>query len=196
LTIDNCDVQLKQEIIIFCFNVRKKTLSCFAENEIQTTKHTTAMWLIITLIALGALLLVAEIILLPGLTVAGIGGFIAYGVAIFLGFEHYGTGGGFIVVGVIVAVSALSIALSLRAKTWQRLALKQQIDGISQSSPELEVKTGDRGMAVTRLAPMGKVLINNETYEAKSLGDLYVDQKTEVEVVGFENFNVIVKVVH
>ncbi len=153
------------------------------------------MWLIITLIVLGVLLLVAEIILLPGLTVAGIGGFIAYGVAIYLGFDYYGAGGGAIVIGVVVAVSVLAIVLSLRARTWQRLSLQQQIDGISQSSPELEVKVGDRGMAVTRLAPMGKVLINNETYEAKSLGDLYVDQKTEIEVIGFENFNVVVKVV-
>lgn len=151
------------------------------------------MWLIITLIILGALLLVAEIILLPGLTIAGIGGFIAYGAAIYLGFSYYGTTGGFIVIGAAVAVSVLSIVLSLRAKTWQRLSLKQNIDSTSQPLPENEIKPGDRGMAVTRLAPMGKVQINDETYEAKSLGDLYVDQKTEVEVVGFENFSVIVK---
>lgn len=151
------------------------------------------MWLIITLIILGALFLVAEIILLPGLTVAGVGGFVAYGVAIFLGFSKFGTGGGFIVLGVVVAVSVLAIVLSLRAKTWQRLSLKNNIDSTSQPLPEHEVNTGDRGMAVTRLAPMGKVQINNGIYEAKSLGDLYVDQKTEVEVVGFENFSVIVK---
>lgn len=151
------------------------------------------MWLIITLIILGALLLVAEIILLPGLTVAGIGGFIAYGLAIYLGFNYYGTSGGFIVIGATVTVSVLAIVLSLRARTWQHLSLKQNIDSTSQPLPENEVKVGDRGLAVTRLAPIGKVLINNETYEAKSLGDLYVDQKTEVEVVGFENFSVIVK---
>ncbi len=154
------------------------------------------MWLIITLIILGTLLLVAEIILLPGLTVAGIGGFIAYGVAIYLGFDHYGSGGGFIIIGIIAAVSVLAIVLSLRAKTWQRLSLSNNIDSTSQPLPENKVKVGDRGVAVTRLAPMGKVQVNNnETYEAKSLGDLYVDQKTEVEIVGFENFNIIVKVV-
>ena len=151
------------------------------------------MWLIITLIILGALLLVAEIILLPGLTVAGIGGFIAYGVAIYLGFSYYGSGGGFIVIGSVVAVSVVAIVLSLRAKTWQRLSLKNNIDSTSQPLPENEIKVGDRGTAVTRLAPMGKIVINNETYEAKSLGDLYMDQKTEVEVVGFENFSVVVK---
>lgn len=151
------------------------------------------MWLIISLIIIGAILLVAEIILIPGVSIAGIGGFIAYGVAIYLGFERYDTLGGFIVIGAIVAVSLLSIALSLRARTWQRLSLKHQIDSTSQPLPELEIKVGDRGFTVTRLAPSGKISVNDTTYEAKSLGDIYVDPKREIEVVGFENFSVIVK---
>ena len=57
-----------------------------------------------------------------------------------------------------------------------------------------EVKAGDRGVAVSRLAPMGKVEIGGRTYEAKSQG-AYVDQQRDVEVVGFENFSVIVKTI-
>ena len=39
---------------------------------------------------------------------------------------------------------------------------------------------------------MGKVQIGGKIYEAKSV-DVYIDQKQDVEVVGFENFNVIVR---
>jgi membrane-bound ClpP family serine protease len=39
---------------------------------------------------------------------------------------------------------------------------------------------------------MGKVNIAGKIYEAKSV-DSYIDQRSEVEVVGFENFTVIVK---
>ena len=39
---------------------------------------------------------------------------------------------------------------------------------------------------------MGKILIDGRVYEAKSI-DAYIDQRSEVEVVGFENFTVIVK---
>jgi membrane-bound ClpP family serine protease len=39
---------------------------------------------------------------------------------------------------------------------------------------------------------MGKISINGKIYEAKSV-DVYIDQKQSVEVVGFENFSVIVK---
>ena len=48
------------------------------------------------------------------------------------------------------------------------------------------------GMTVSRLAPMGKVEIGGKIYEAKSM-DSYIDPRREVEVVGFENFNIIVR---
>ena len=49
-------------------------------------------------------------------------------------------------------------------------------------------------MTLSRLSPMGKVCIDGKIVEAKSL-DAYVDPKTMVEVVDFENSNVVVKVV-
>lgn len=151
------------------------------------------MWLIILLIIVGLFFFVAEIVLLPGVSIAGISGLIAYGVAIYLAFMQYNTIGGFIVIGAIVVISLLGVALSLRARTWQRFSLNHQIDSTSQPLPELEIKAGDRGFTITRLAPSGKISVNGTTYEAKSLGDVYVDQRSEIEVVGFENFSVIVK---
>ena len=59
-------------------------------------------------------------------------------------------------------------------------------------SPADELKAGDRGTTVSRLSPMGKVNIGGKVYEAKST-DVYIDQRKEVEVVGFDNFTVIVK---
>ncbi|MDR2886207.1 MAG: NfeD family protein [Rikenellaceae bacterium] len=151
------------------------------------------MWLIVALVVVAALLLVAELILIPGISVAGIGALLADGVAIWIAFARYGTQGGLIAIGVIVMLSAVAVAIALRSKTWDRLSLKNNIDSTSQVFPESEnVKVGERGVTVTRLAPMGKVRIGNETYEAKSI-DSYVDENSPIEVTGFENFNVIVK---
>lgn len=151
------------------------------------------MTLIIALIIIGVLLVVAELVLLPGLSVAGIGALICYGIAIYFGFSTYGTNGGLIVIGSILILSVIATVLSLRARTWHKLALTQEIDGKSQIDPQDTLKIGDRGVTVTRLAPMGKVTIDGETYEAKSLGNIYLDPQQEIEIVGFENFNVIVK---
>ena len=80
----------------------------------------------------------------------------------------------------------------MRAKTWQRLALKDKVTGASMESPSQKVAIGDKGVAVSRLSPMGKVEVGGKIFEAKSL-DVYIDQRSEVEVIGFENFTILVK---
>jgi membrane protein implicated in regulation of membrane protease activity len=92
----------------------------------------------------------------------------------------------------IIVLTIVATWFSLRAKTWQRFALRDKIESRSQESPERRVKVGDRGVALGRLAPMGTVVIDGASYEAKTTGG-FVDQHTEVEVIGFENFNIVVK---
>ena len=152
------------------------------------------MWLIILLILLGVLFLVAELVLLPGVSLGALFALVCYGSAIYTAFADYGLFTGGIVVLIILALSFVATVLSLRSKTWQRFSLKQKIESSSMPLPDNEVKAGDRGVAVSRLAPMGKVEIGGRTYEAKSLGT-YVDPQRDVEVVGFENFSVIVKTI-
>ncbi len=150
------------------------------------------LWLIALLIVVGALMLVIELVLLPGVTVAAIGALACYGGAAWLAYDKHGITGLLIVVGVVIVLSVIATWFSLRAKTWQKLALGDKIESKSQESPERKVKVGDRGVALGRLAPMGIVVIDGKNYEAKTTGS-YLDQNTEVEVIGFENFNIIVK---
>lgn len=150
------------------------------------------MGLIAFLVVLGAFFLVAELVFLPGLTFGLVLSLMGYGAAIYLGFARLGFVGGVITLVVVVAISLLVTVLSLRAKTWQRLALNDKVDGQSMDTPSNSVNIGDKGVCVSRLSPMGKVNISGKIYEAKSV-DSYIDQRSEVEVVGFENFAVIVK---
>lgn len=153
------------------------------------------LFYLVILVLFGVLFLVAEIVLLPGVSIGGILSLVCYGTAGYLAFHDYGVSAGVTVVAVIVVLSVLATVFSLRAKTWQRFSLRQKIASASNPTPEeLEVKIGDRGVALSRLCPMGKVRIGGTIVEAKSL-DAYVDPRTEVEVVDFENFNVVVKIV-
>lgn len=149
------------------------------------------MGYMLLLLIFGVLFLVAELVLLPGVSIGALLSIVCYGSAIYLGFEHSTTMG--VVMIVAAAVSALAASVfSLRAKTWQRFALNKEIQSTSMPSPAEELETGARGVTISRLSPMGKVEIQGRMYEAKSV-DAYIDPKTEVEVVGFENFSVIVK---
>ena len=67
------------------------------------------MWLIITLIIVGILLLVAELVLLPGISVAGIGAFLSLAVAAVYGFFLYGILGGSVVLAAIIIVAVAQV---------------------------------------------------------------------------------------
>lgn len=148
----------------------------------------------VLLILLGLLFLVAELVLLPGVSIGALLSMVCYGGAVYLAYDEFGLAVAIGTVVVIVAISLVATVVSLRAKTWQRFSLRQQIRSSSMPLPSEQLAVGDRGTTLSRLSPMGKVEIGGRTYEAKSL-DAYVDPRCEVEVVGFENFSVIVKTV-
>ena len=149
-------------------------------------------WLIALFVVVGALMLIVELVLLPGITIAAIGALGFYGAAAWTAWNNYGVRGLLVVVAIVIVLTIIATWFSLRAKTWQRFALGDKIESRSQEAPERKVKIGDRGTAMGRLAPMGSVMIEGRTYEAKTTGS-FVDQHTEVEVIGFENYNIIVK---
>ncbi len=147
---------------------------------------------IVLLILFGMLFLLAEIVLLPGVSVGAILALACYGTAIYMVYASFGMSAAVLMGLLIMLLSALVTIFALRSKTWQRFSLKQEIDSSSMPRPEESLSVGDRGVTLSRLSPMGKVEIGGAIYEAKSL-DSYVDQQRPVEVAGFENFTVIVK---
>lgn len=148
--------------------------------------------MVIFLVLLGLFFLVAELVFLPGAALGVILSLASYAAATYFAFVRIGMVGGFITLGIILLLSLIATIISLRAKTWQRFALKNKVEGQSMQTPAEEVKIGDCGVTISRLSPMGKVLIGGKEYEAKS-AEAYIDQRTEVTVIGFENFTIIVK---
>ena len=150
------------------------------------------MFYIVLLILFGVLFLVAELLLITGSVIGTLLAMVCYSSAIYLPFAQHGTTTGIIVVAAIALVSLLATIISLRAKTWRKISLHQELESSSMPQPEQKLKIGDQGVALSRLAPTGKVEIGGGVFEARSV-DVFVDQRSEVEVVGFENFTVIVK---
>jgi len=154
------------------------------------------MAVIIILIVLGIFLFVIEFLLVPGVTVAGIGGLILTVFGVYRAFEIYGpTVGVWVLIGTIL-LSVFVIAMSLRARTWSRLMLKTDIKGtVDKDLTEEQIKAGDRGTTITRLAPMGKIMINNMVREAKST-EGYIDEHSDIEIVSIEGTRISVKPVN
>jgi membrane-bound ClpP family serine protease len=151
------------------------------------------MTVIILLIVLGILLFVIEFFLIPGVTIAGIGGLILTVFGIFKAFNDFGPSVGIWVLFGTLIMSVFVIVMSLRARTWSRLMLKTNLEGtVDKDLTEEQVSVGDVGTTVTRLAPMGKVSVNNMVREAKSI-EGYINEHSDIEVVSVEGTRISVK---
>ena len=150
-------------------------------------------WLLIaTFIIIGLIFLALEILVIPGVGVAGVIGFILIAIGVWQAYAAHGLLAGHLVLSGTFIFTVLTLVLSLRGKTWRRLALSTAIDSkVNVIDPEL-IKPGDTGKTVSRLAPMGKAQINGEFFEVSTNGD-FIDPKTEVIVLKIEHNKIIVK---
>ncbi|MEA1887707.1 MAG: NfeD family protein [Bacteroidota bacterium] len=153
-----------------------------------------SLGIIIFLIILGIFLFIVEFLIVPGITIAGIGGAISIVAGVVMAFYYEGPATGLIVLISTAVLIGLTAVFMLKAGTWKKLMLNKAIDGKVDfvRMEEGRIKVGDKGKSITRLNPMGKVMIGNEYYEAKAM-DKLIDQNTEVEIVKIESNKIIVK---
>ena len=136
-------------------------------------------------------LLLAEIFLLPGITIAGIAG------ALFaIGGITYaytiGMATGNITLGMSIVVFGGVFLWLMRSNSFQRVSLKTNIESTVESPRDMDLKVGDEGVALSRLAPIGKARFGHITIEAKSTND-FIDENTPVVIVRIEGYHVIVE---
>jgi len=148
--------------------------------------------LIIIFVMLAAIaLLLAEIFLLPGLTIAGIAGtLIAIGGVIYA--YTVGAMVGNITLGLSIVTFGVFFLWFLRSNSFHRVSLKTNIESTVESPRTMDLNVGDEGVTLSRLAPIGKARFHNITIEAKSTND-FIDEHTPVVIVRIEGYNVIVE---
>lgn len=147
--------------------------------------------IIVFLVIVAILLLLLEIFLLPGITIAGVGGFIFAIGAVIYAYTVGETVGHITLVSSIITFGVAFFWL-LRSKSFNKVALKTDVDSKLVSSRELGIKPGDEGVTLSRLAPIGKALIKGITVEAKSTGE-FIDEETPVTVIRVDGYNVLVE---
>ena len=150
------------------------------------------MALVVTLILFGLVLMFIEIMLIPGVGVAGILGVASMAASSVYAFVEVGATTGYVVTGINAVLLILLMVLALRAKTWERFSLKTRIEA-KAIVPESSLSSGDRGIAMTRLAPMGSVRFGDKVLEVTAYDSL-VDAGQEVEVVFIDDKKVFVAV--
>jgi len=147
---------------------------------------------IILLILLGLLLLLIEFAVIPGVTIAGIGGFALLGLSVYIAFVEYGQSIGFLTLAFVLIASPLLIYHFFKSKSGKKMVLESLIDGKVESVNQDKIHVGDQGKSIGRLAPSGKVKVNGAIVEAQSTGQ-FVDHNTEIKVIKILSNKIIVE---
>lgn len=147
---------------------------------------------IIALLLIAAIILfLVELFVIPGISIAGIlaGGCYLY--ANYYAFTRLGMTGGFVTLGISAVACVGSLVWFMRSKTLDRISLKTDITGTVDRSAEQSVQVGDTGIALTRLALVGRADIAGRLVEVTS-ADGFLDEKTPVVVVRIADGTVFV----
>ncbi len=145
---------------------------------------------IIIIIVLGLIFMLIEVLIIPGVGVVGITGGILMCIGVYYAYVS-DTTTGHIALACTAASSIGLLLLSLRAKTWNRLMLKDKIDSKIHNVIS-DIKAGDKGIAITRLNPMGKARINDQLVEVKSYS-AFINENTPLIVIDVEKNQITVK---
>ncbi len=151
------------------------------------------MWtVIIILILVGILMMILEIIVIPGAGVAGIIGFVLMASGVWLAYTKQGLMAGHITLGVTIAVNVIGLILTLRSKTWKKAMLNTVNTGKVNEIDVDELKIGNEGITISRCAPMGKAEFSNVFYEVSTLSE-FIDENQKVEIIRISGNKIYIK---
>lgn len=145
----------------------------------------------ILLIILGLILLLLEILVIPGIVV-GILGVCLSLAGIASVYINQGVATGHLVLAGTVIVSIAMLYFAFRSGTWKKVSLNTSLEGKVNTFNTNNISVGDTGIAISRLAPSGKAMINNNQYEVHSM-EGFVAEESEIVVVKIKDNKIIIK---
>ena len=149
-----------------------------------------------SLIFLGLILALTEVLLVPGTTIVGLIGLVFWAAGVGFAYTYFGsTIGGFVLGGSLLACVIL-LPFSIRAGTWKALVLKKT--HLNRTNEELDkqkakvLSIGMQGKTRSALRPIGQVVLGKMTIEARTYGE-YVAENVPIKIIGIEHNIIYVK---
>jgi membrane-bound ClpP family serine protease len=139
-------------------------------------------WVIAALIISGIILLIIEVIFIPGTTVVGLLGLIFLIAGVSFSYSQYGSETGFYVL--LLSLSAFVFALywSFRKGAWKKFSLNKSIESRVNEGMTESLKPGAEGVAVSALRPAGSAEFDGKILEVTTHGD-YLAAGSRIRIV-------------
>jgi membrane-bound ClpP family serine protease len=155
-----------------------------------------AEWtIVISLVLFGLLLVIVEVIFIPGTTLVGVLGFISMIVGVIFAFRYFGNETGWIALGGATAASGVLFYIAFRTNVWRRFAINTSIDSKVNEVEALKFGVGMEGTALSALRPFGKGEFGNNVAEVRTLGD-YVEAGRRIRIIKVLTNQIIVEIIN
>jgi membrane-bound ClpP family serine protease len=146
------------------------------------------------IILVGILLFLVEFLIIPGISFAGVAGFLTVAGGVFCGYFYHGSTVGSLILLASVLIMSLMFYLALKYKTWQKLSLTAMVDGKVGLVEENMIHIGDEGKTVSKLSPIGNALFNEKIYEVRSNGN-YIDSNVKIRIKQIEGNKIFIETI-
>lgn len=149
-------------------------------------------WLILSsLLAIGMILVVTEILFVPGTTLVGILGIIVTIGGVYYAFISFDTQTAWLILGITVFMNCAVLFYGFRSGVWSKFALKEAITSRAFDDRLLGLEVGMEGKAVSDLKPIGKAEFAEKIFEVKSNSG-HIPVGSKVIITKLENNTIIV----
>ena len=146
---------------------------------------------LILLTFVGVLLVLAEIIFIPGTTIAGILGGIMIAVGIYLCYENLGSYYGHLNVAISSVSSVVLLYLSFKFKWWNLMAMNKQSEGKLDYTQGVTLEVGEEGKTTSALRPMGQAEFQHKIFEVVTEGG-FLPSNTPVRIIKIDKNKILV----
>ncbi|MCA4894699.1 MAG: NfeD family protein [Cytophagales bacterium] len=147
---------------------------------------------VISLVVFGLVLVVAEVIFVPGTTVVGIIGFCFLVVGVGLSFKYFGSEVGWVMLGTTSVACGGLLYFSFTTNMWSRFSLKSSNKSKVNEGELDQLLVGMEGTTISALRPIGKAELNNQIVEVKTNGD-YLDSGSRIRVIKIVSNQIIIE---
>ncbi len=149
--------------------------------------------IVVALILAAILFLIIELFLIPGISIAGIASFIFFALGITFAYKFFGNQWGNVTLLITFVIVIGVLIKAFKPGTWKKFSLESRIDSKSRIAEELaSINIGDKGIAKSKLSPIGEIEVNGIICEAESTG-MYIEPGQQVEIQKIEGIKIYVK---
>ncbi len=145
-----------------------------------------------SLLGIGLILLMVEVLFIPGTTVVGILGFLVSLAGVAYAFMTFGYDTALWITGVTAVLNLIAVWYGFSSGVWNKFSLKTAITGGAFDDRTLGLSLGMKGKTISDLKPYGKISVGDRIFEVKS-EEGFIEVGKEVEIIKIENNKISVK---